>query len=274
MRITENRALGALVIVALILVAIVAPALSATHHDARWVLLEDVDLSDASRWVADTGQASNTASYDVPENITFSRAGVRVHGAPGARGLAAYTSGDAKGMGIRIPNYARVEAVGSAPFGEGLWPALLWLRPQDDSAGEIDLMEMFGSNPRVASAVHNEYGPTHRNTQNSLRWSALANADPAGTHTYVLEKTPHRIEIRIDGVTMLDVTPRSVPSGFDWDAVFERPETVWYPRVTLQIGCGAANPHCGIGLPSQSWQGADVKLLSLRIWRLDDNKAR
>lgn len=259
-------ALGAAILISSLIGA--APASAADNDLPGWVFQEDVDLSDASRWTLETGQSSNTSSYDIPSNVSFGASGLTVRGAAENRSGAAYTSGDAKGLDIKIPNYSRVEAVGSVPYGPGLWPALMWLRPLDSAHGEIDLMEVFGNDARPAATIHNEYGSTHRSLQGSLRWETLPNADPTGVHTYVMEKTPNRIVISVDGQVMLDAGPEDVRPGFNWNAIFERPGATWYPRVTLQIGCAPVEPGCGIGLPANGWAGGQMKLESLKVWRM------
>ena len=263
---TTIAALGATILTLSLLSA--APAVAADEDLPGWTFQEDVDLSDSSRWTLETGQSSNTSSYDIPSNVSFGPSGLSVRGAAESRSTADYTSGDAKGFGIRIPNYSRVEATGSVPFGPGLWPALMWLRPLDSAHGEIDLMEVFGDDARPAATIHNEYGPTHRSLQGSVRWEKLPNSDPTGVHTYVMEKTPNRIVISVDGHVMLDAGPEDVRPGFDWNAIFERPGATWYPRVTLQIGCAPAEPDCGIGLPAKGWKGGTINLSSLKIWRM------
>ncbi|MGM1017098.1 MAG: glycoside hydrolase family 16 protein [Actinomycetota bacterium] len=260
-------ALAASALAVSLLTAIPSSATAADTAPPGWTLQEDVDLSDPSRWKLETGQAANNSAYDRPENVSFGAEGLTVTGKRESWAGRQYTAGDAKGTDIVIPNYARVEAVGSAPFGKGLWPALMWLRPLDSAHGEIDLMEVFGEYPHVAATVHNEYGPTHRNKPGSVLWKKLANPDPRATHTYVMEKTPDRIHITVDGVTMLDVGPKSVPAGFDWDAIFERPGTTWYPRVNFQIGCAPTKPNCDIGNPASSWKSSEITLESLKIWK-------
>lgn len=263
---TSLGALGAAILTLSLLSG--APATAADDDLPGWVFQEDVDLSDSSRWTLETGQSSNTSSYDIPSNVSFGSTGLTVRGAAENRSSAAYTTGDAKGLDIVIPNYSRVEAVGSVPYGPGLWPALMWLRPLDSAHGEIDLMEVFGDDARPAATLHNEYGSTHRSLQGSVRWEQLPHSDPTGTHTYVMEKTPNRIVISVDGHVMLDAGPEDVRPGFDWKAIFERPTATWYPRVTLQIGCPPAEPACGIGLPASGWKGGEMKLESLKVWRM------
>lgn len=263
---TTFAAIGAAIIATTVLTG--PAALAADENLPGWTFQEDVDLSDASRWTLETGQSSNTSSYDVPDNVSFDASGLTVRGAEETKSSASYTSGDAKGLGIEIPNYSRVEAVGSVPFGPGLWPALMWLRPLDSAHGEIDLMEVFGDDARVAATLHNEYGSTHRSKQGSVYWNQLPNSNPTATHTYVMEKTPNRIVISVDGHVMLDAGPEDMRPGFDWNAIFERAEATWYPRVTLQIGCAPADPNCGIGLPNAGWSGGDVRLETLKIWKM------
>lgn len=264
-------ALGTAILTVSLLGSAVLSATPAVDADANlpgWTLQEDVDLSDASRWTLETGQSSNTSSYDLPTNVSFGDAGLTVRGASERHSTAEYTSGDAKGLGITIPNYSRVEAIGSMPHGPGLWPALMWLRPLDSADGEIDLIEVFGDDARAVATIHNEYGANHRSLQGSVRWENLPNSDPTGVHTYVMEKTPKRIMMSVDGHLMLDVGPEDVRPGFDWNAIFERPGTTWYPRVTLQIGCAPLQPNCGIGLPPTDWKVGTITLSSLKIWRL------
>ena len=94
-----------------------------------------------------------------------------------------------------------------------------------------------------------------------------ARPDGGALHTYVMEKTPNRIQIRVDGVELMDVGPADAPSGFDWQRIFENPQQQWYPRVTLQIGCGIANPTCETGSPDSSFSQTDMLVTQLRIYQ-------
>lgn len=179
----------------------------------------------------ETGGAENTLSYDLPRNVEFTEEGLVIWGKREQQGSRSWTTGDARGFGHPIPNYAKVVATGTTPFNAGLWPALMWLRPLDSADGEIDLIEVFGNQEdRFTSTIHSEYGPTHKQLQGGTKLSALANPDPTAEHTYVMEKTPDRIVISVDGVVMLNAGPDDVPAGFDWDRIFERPGAQWYPR--------------------------------------------
>ena len=64
----------------------------------------------------------------------------------------------------------------------------------------------------------------------------------------------------------MDVGPADAPAGFDWQTIFENPQQTWYPRVTLQIGCGTANPTCATGQPDASFTSTDMLVTQLRIY--------
>ena len=232
-----------------------------------------MDLSDPSGWESENGTPSNAAGQDVPGNVSFGPDGLRVVGrrevSPNG---SPYTSGDTKGKGHPVPNHCRVEVVGRGPHERGLWPCILWLRPLTGSDGEIDLMENFGGQPRTAATLHNEYGSTHKMIHGNLPWANLANPDPAALHTYVMDKTPGRVRITCDDVLMMDVGPNApqptapIPDGFDWQRIMEA-DRQWYPRVTMQVGCGASNPGCATGSPVSSWVESDLLVTELRIYK-------
>lgn len=236
-----------------------------------WALLHDVDLADPTGWSLRNETQSNDNSRNLPANVTFGPEGMRIVGKREPGYNRPYTSGDALGRGYELPNYFRVEVTGRGPHERGLWPCVLWLRPGNNSDGEIDLMENFGAQPRVKATLHNEYGTTHKMIHGQLRWDTpeiAAAGPPDGLHTYVCEKTPGRILITIDGVTLMDVGPDDAPAGFDWVRIFETPSRTWYPRVTLQLGCGTANPTCATGQPADTFTQTDMLVTSLKMWTM------
>lgn len=234
-----------------------------------WVPLYDADLTDPTAWTLRNETQSNDNSRNLPANVTFGAYGMAILGRRETGYTRPFTTGDALGnVGpLILPNHFRVEVVGTAPHGIGLWPCVLWLRPANGSDGEIDLMENFGGKPYVKATLHNEYGTNHKMIGRQIAWSTLPNPDPAAEHTYVIEKTPNRILITVDGRTLMDATPTDAPVGFDWARIFENPSRTWYPRVTLQIGCGTANPECATGQPPADWNGpTELVVSSLRAW--------
>lgn len=230
-----------------------------------WRLVEDVDLSDPTGWRLETGKPNNAEGYDLPRNASFDAEGLRLWGRREhyrvGQTTHEFTAADARGEGHPIPNHCRVEVTGRGPHARGLWPCVLWLRPLSGSDGEIDLMENFGGQPRVKATLHNEYGTTHKMIPGQVRWDALETPDPAALHTYVMEKTPGRIHITVDGVTLLDAGPQDAPAGFDWERIFET-DRQWYPRVTMQVSA----PNAATGSPEASFTAADMLVTSLRIY--------
>ena len=110
-----------------------------------------------------------------------------------------------KGKGDRT--YARIEVRAQLPSGRGSWPAIWTLgsstpfRWPDD--GEIDIMEHVGFDPGVIHAsVHtqryNHVDKTQRTAQTPLPGAVT------GFHTYVMEWTPDRIQMSVDGRVYFD----------------------------------------------------------------------
>lgn len=249
----------------------VCPDPAAHVEPEPWRLIEDVDLSDPTGWVSETGKPGNAEGYDLPRNVEFTSEGLRLWGRRESYQGHAFTAADTKGTGHPIPNYCRVEVTGRAVHEVGLWPCVLWLRPMPGSPlaaeGEIDFMENFGMQPRVAATLHNGYGSGHKMIHGNVPWRNLANPDPAAFHTYVMEKTPGRIRITCDEQVMMDVGPASpkptyaTPDGFDWNRIFEA-DRQWYPRVTMQVSA----PGKATGTPAADFREADLLVTSLRIF--------
>jgi uncharacterized coiled-coil protein SlyX len=234
-----------------------------------WEPLYDVDLADPTGWVLETGQPSNANGYDLPRNVTFSSAGLRVVGKREAYSGRAYTSGDARGQHLSLPQHFRVEVIARGAHERGVWPCILWFRPLGSADGEIDINENFGGQPRAHATLHSEYSDD-RMISGKVPWTSLPNPDPAALHTYVMEKTPNRLLITIDGLTLLDANP-ATRADFPWARIFEDPAKRWYPRVTMQIGCHPTNnPACATGQPASTWQESDLLVTSLRFWSLRD----
>jgi len=224
-------------------------------------LLYDLAGDQLSRWTRENGQASNTYSYDKASNVTLSGGVMSIRGArETAPNGAAFTSGDALGRHVRVPNYFTAEVRARLPYGPGIWPCPLWFRPLTDSVGEIDVVEQFGALPYMKATLHNAYGTGHKTIGSTLRWDRLANPSPTAEHTWRIVKTPGSMRATCDGVSLANFTPASAPAGFDWAAVFEASKE-WYPRVTLQLGSDGA-----AGNLDPSFTSCVMQVTGLRIW--------
>ncbi|MBQ3940832.1 MAG: family 16 glycosylhydrolase [Oscillospiraceae bacterium] len=119
-----------------------------------------------------------------------------------------YTSGKVTGQGKTQFVYGKVVARAKVPKGQGLWPAV-WMMPQNESfygqwpkCGEIDIMEVLGSNPGTAyGTVH--YGEPHADQQGVFTLENGTFADDF--HEYSVEWEPGEMRWYIDGNLYLTV---------------------------------------------------------------------
>lgn len=240
-----------------------------------WRELDAIDLTKSDGWTLRNETQANDNSRNLPQNAIFDSGGLTVVGKRQTVGSGSsvrpFTTADVLGRHVELPNYFRTETIGTIPFGQGIWPCLLWCRPLNGEDGEIDNMEVFGDSPRIKATLHNEYGENHRTMGSTLSWDRLPTPSATAEHTYVIEKTPGRMLMTVDGVTLMDLGPKtdmSIPSGFDWDRIFETEARTWYPRITLQLGCGTSNPGCAAKQPPEGFRECRMLVRSLRAWAL------
>jgi beta-glucanase (GH16 family) len=118
--------------------------------------------------------------------------------------------------------YGRVEARIKVPPGSGVWPAF-WLLGTDIDAvgwprcGEIDVMEVVGSEPRT---VHGTlHGPGYAGVGKGIGASYDAGADLSDDfHSYAVDWTADRISWSLDGASYNCIARDDVPAwAFDHD---------------------------------------------------------
>ncbi|WP_064094182.1 carbohydrate binding domain-containing protein [Rossellomorea aquimaris] len=115
-----------------------------------------------------------------------------------------YTSARLKTKGLFAKAYGKFEMKASLPVGKGYWPAF-WMLPEDDvygawaSSGEIDIMEVQGSNPHeVIGTIH--YGETWPNNKYTGSHYAFEDGTTiSDEHVYSLEWEPGEIRWYVDG---------------------------------------------------------------------------
>jgi beta-glucanase (GH16 family) len=114
-----------------------------------------------------------------------------------------YTSARINTQNKFTAKYGRLEVRAEVPTTSGTWPAFWALGADEPSvgwpqAGEIDVMEVIGSQPDV---VHGTlHGPKSDKTPYSLQRSVDTGSNLAGTfHTFAADWTPTEITFLLDG---------------------------------------------------------------------------
>ncbi len=237
---------------------------------ADWQLQYATDFTSVDDWRVYDGQTQNNDnSVNLAKNVTAGANGLVIEGKQEAGHSRPFTSGEIVGKGTQVvPNHFRAEVTGTFEDISGIWPALLWFRPNNASDGEIDVMEWMGGgtwtakDPRVAITMHNEYGATQDSIKKPLVIRNHAWYDPNAEHTYTIEKVPGSITIWIDGHQISTFT--AADKGW-WNRIMEVPNRTWYPRITLQIGAGSATKV--VPNPDSSFRSTAVEVTSLKLWK-------
>ncbi len=151
-------------------------------------------------------------------------------------GPCRYSSGRIKTKGKVSVQPGRVEARIRIPSGQGLWPAF-WLLgaayPETPwpRAGELDVMENHGSNPRsISSAIH---GPGYSGSQTPFVHDTPL---PTGRysddfHLFAVEWDSTRVRFLVDDVEHYVATRTAVEAKGAW--VFDQP---FFVILNLAIG--------------------------------------
>lgn len=242
-----------------------------------WDPIYDTTFATNDGWTLQTETQANDNSYNHPDNVIFGDPrGMVILGKRENRGGRPFTTGDALGRHVTVPNYFRADVTATLPTDYGMWPCPLWFRPLNSSVGEIDLCETWtydwGTNPRLYSTIWTDYEaptPPPRQQGASLPYSALANPDPGAPHTYTCIKTQGRIEFLADGVRVYcwqdgatyNATQKIGPPPTWYDATFEVANRTWYPRINLQLG----GPNTDD--PPPEWEQSEVVIHQLKIYR-------
>jgi hypothetical protein len=113
-----------------------------------------------------------------------------------SKGGMPYTSGVITSFDRFYFQYGYVEIRAKLPKGRGLWPAL-WLLAQNQSADEIDIMELLGDDPKtIYTTLHYRQG----NQPTSKLDARIQGQDfSEGYHTYAVDWEWDRIVWYIDG---------------------------------------------------------------------------
>jgi beta-glucanase (GH16 family) len=207
-----------------------------------------------------TARASN-ASLDGEGNLAITARKEAYVGADGVK--RRYTSARLQTLEKMEFTYGQLEARISVPPGQGLAPAFWTLGNEayegEDGrwpeCGEIDVMEILGSEPDVLNGTLHGPWPTAPHGIGS----ELAHSTPltAGFHTYGVNWEPERISFLLDGLTYAAVSREDLPPGDPWP--FQHPNFL-----LLNLAVGGEWP----GSPDASTQFPARMLVDwVRVWQ-------
>lgn len=147
-----------------------------------------------------------------------------------------FTSARVRTRGRMEMFFGRVSARIKVPTGQGIWPAFWVLGTNIDTVGwpecgEVDIMEL----PNVADVynvtLHGPAGGSDYLDDGGVRSSGPIADLSGGFHEYWMDWKPDRITVGVDGMTLADFTPASLPPGGEW--VFNRP---MYAILNVAVG--------------------------------------
>jgi len=249
--------------------------LPASAAMADWKLQHHIDFAggvrtlDPAFWSVETGFLRNQESqYYTPANVTVEPGFLRIEARreqvpnaayrPGARGWrskaqhARYTSGSLTSRPAFL--HGRFEIVARSPGGAGTWPAIWLLHESAGQYGEIDIHESVGKHPDTAFAgVHYGRTPDTRQHRNASR---VVPGFEGSWRTHVLEWTPERIVVFLDGQPLMQFDPRTAAAG-GIDPL-RRPMRL---RINLALGGTWGGPVDDSRLPAR------FDIAAIRIWR-------
>ncbi len=181
------------------------------------------------------GWGNNELQYytDRPENVTVQNGYLLITARKESYEGSAYTSARLLTKGKFEQAYGRFETRMRLPWGQGIWPAFWMLGADIDTnpwpgAGEIDIMEYRGQNPKIMlGTVH---GPGYSGGQSISKSYELKNDRfDTGFHVFGIEWGPEYINFYVDDVLYNQITPADVPG--QW--VFNKP---FYILINVAVG--------------------------------------
>jgi beta-glucanase (GH16 family) len=154
----------------------------------------------------------------------------------------AYTTGYLDTIGLKSWTSGRFEMRAKLPVtkntSKGIWPAW-WMRPNDGGAGEIDMMEAYGTGADGSGGDGHEFGET-----TTTLWGAYgagqkagktyqSGADlSAGFHVWAFEWEPGVMRFYVDGALTFTQSNATVPW---YSSVFDQGRPFNF-RLDTQVG--------------------------------------
>lgn len=182
---------------------------------------------------------------------------------------AQYSSGKINTKGKFSLQYGRVDIRAKLPTGNGIWPAF-WMLPTDNrygnwaTSGEIDIMEVRGRLPNIATAAIHYGGewPNNRYSSGEYQFPSGQNVN-SDYHVYSLVWEEDNFKWYVDGKCFLKITKEqwySVAAPNNPNAPFDQP---FYFIMNLAVG-----GHFDGGLlPNANDLPATMKVDYVRVYK-------
>jgi beta-glucanase (GH16 family) len=140
-----------------------------------------------------TNAGNNELEWYEKKNVTFSDDALRLTAQAHGAHDKPYTSGMIQSNHHYVFRYGFAEVRAKVPAGTGLWSAF-WLLPSNKQwPPEIDVVEIYGSQPRVASMTLHDVNQVTQQSFNGPNYSK-------GYHTFGVDWEPGSISWYIDGI--------------------------------------------------------------------------
>jgi beta-glucanase (GH16 family) len=152
------------------------------------------------------------------DNVTVTGGNLNIIAKPESYNGRSYTSGRIITKGKKDFVFGRLDVRAKLPKGKGIWPAI-WMLGSNDSqvswpaCGEIDIMELRGSTPRVNNSTMH-YGSSVATHQYKGTQYTLPSSTPGDFstdfHTFSCVRGQDKLEFFVDGVSYYTFTPSLV----------------------------------------------------------------
>ncbi|MGB0424027.1 MAG: family 16 glycosylhydrolase, partial [Flavobacteriales bacterium] len=162
------------------------------------------------------GWGNNELQYytNSTDNVSVQNGHLRIRALQQNVGGMNYTSGRIKTLNKQFWTYGRMEARMQLPAGQGIWPAF-WMLPEGQFwPGEIDIMEIIGSNPNVL------YGYSHQGTPQDVVSIGGSYTSPTPLnqeyHVYAIEWYADNVKWFIDDIEYFTLNRADFPNQYEW----------------------------------------------------------
>jgi len=160
----------------------------------------------------------------IEDTVLVIRALMENYTGPG--GTREYTSARLRTKNKGDWKYGKFEIRAKLPYGKGLWPAI-WLLPTDwvyggwAASGEIDIMELIGSDPaKVYGTLH--YGGNYpANVHTGASFSLSEGTFASDYHVFTLEWESTQMRWYVDGL-LYQTQTEWFTEGYDYPAPFNQ----------------------------------------------------